>query len=150
MEKPKVNTFLLNPRSVPVSRGCLGPVTHSCVLRGASAPHEMHDQGNDGHNEQQVNQPARNVECEKAQGYPVSFPQCAAPNGTVFSRNRMPGGGGVGGFVERPFSRPLPRRCAGGLRQALKKAHAVAVVVFLEPFDLHGPTVSRFGERKKP
>jgi hypothetical protein len=27
----------------------------------------MHDQGNDSHNEQQVNQPARNVECEKAQ-----------------------------------------------------------------------------------
>ena len=37
------------------------------VLRGASAPHEMHDQANDGHNEEQVNQPARDVECEKAQ-----------------------------------------------------------------------------------
>ena len=45
---------------------CLGPVTHSCVLRGASTAHEMHDQANDGHNEEQVNQPARNVECEKA------------------------------------------------------------------------------------
>jgi len=64
--KPEVNVFLLNPRSVPVSRRLARPVTHSCVLRGASAPHEMHDQRNDGHNEQQVNQAACNVECEKA------------------------------------------------------------------------------------
>ena len=65
-QKPQVNAFLLNSRSVPVSRRLARPVTHSCVLRGASAPHEMHDQRNDGHNEQQVNQAACNVECEKA------------------------------------------------------------------------------------
>jgi hypothetical protein len=47
--------------------GCPEAVTHGCVLRETPASHEMDDQANDAHNEEQVNQPARNVECEKAQ-----------------------------------------------------------------------------------
>jgi hypothetical protein len=34
---------------------------------GSSASHEMNDQRDDGDNEQQVNQPTRNVERKKAQ-----------------------------------------------------------------------------------
>jgi hypothetical protein len=52
---------------MPVSGDCFGTATNGDILRDASASHEMNDQANDGHNEQQVNQPARNVECEKAQ-----------------------------------------------------------------------------------
>ena len=49
--KPEVNAFLLAlGRRLSVGDS-LGPVTHRCILRGASAPHEMHDQANDGHDE---------------------------------------------------------------------------------------------------
>ena len=49
--KPEVNAFLLAPGRRLSVGDSLGPVTHRCILRGASAPHEMHDQGNDGHDE---------------------------------------------------------------------------------------------------
>jgi hypothetical protein len=48
-------------RSIPVS------FEVAPFLPATSAPNEMHDQADDGHNEQQVNQRTSNVEGKKAQ-----------------------------------------------------------------------------------